>query len=218
MLCDDFDTRLQNLLDARKSPQRDLSLRRHARQCRHCQAHLNSLARLLDGLELLDVPALPNDFAQRVVEQVSGPSRRGTPSTRTLLAVALAASVLIVIAPMSWYLVRRFQTVANIPQTTAAPTDELAQAGPAVPTPDQLSDAEEGWLVPGAAILELYPEEARQRHREQVNQIADDLRPIATPFNAAMAAIRRSMPTRHSPPKGEPRASLARPPSELHLS
>jgi hypothetical protein len=73
-------------------------------------------------------------------------------------------------------------------------------------------------LVPGASLLELYPEEARQRHREQVNQIADDLRPIATPFNAALTAIRRSIPLRHSPPKSEPRASIHRARHEQNLS
>ena len=218
MRCDQFDARLQNLLDARTSPEQDLPLQRHAQQCPCCQAQLTSLSRLLDGLDLLDVPALPDDFAQHVIQQVNGPRPRSTPSLGTLVAVALAATLVMAVVPMAWYLSRRSQPWAQSPPSAAAPHDELAQAVPTPQTLDQTAEAEEGWLVPGASILELYPAEVRQRHREQVNQIADDLRPIATPFNAAMTAIRRSMPMRQAPTKGAPRTSLQHARSAQHLS
>ena len=64
------------------------------------------------------------------------------------------------------------------------------------------------WTLYGNSLLELYPEATRERHRQQVSEIAADLRPIATPFNAAVTAIRRTIPVGRAPEKGRPRASL----------
>jgi hypothetical protein len=87
---------------------------------------------------------------------------------------------------------------------TALVAETVAPSSDATLTPD------DSWLVP-TAILELYPEETRERHRDTVSQFADDLRPIAVPFNAALTAIRRSIPGAKPEPKGKPSASLSHP-------
>ncbi len=221
MQCDEFEARLQNLLDARQLPERDLSLQQHARQCPNCQIQLTSWARLLDGLELLDVPDVSADFARQVVDRVSLPQRTRQRSPRVIALLAIAASLLLVAVPAYWYSTRNSTSVADNPQASNAPGGALAQATSTTTPPHPSApsiDADEGWLVSGASILRLYPKEARQRHREQVTQIADDLRPIATPFNTAMTAIRRSISRRHAPAKGDPRASMEQPRQAGHFS
>ncbi len=212
MLCKDFETRLQSLLDSRQSPECDPALKRHAQRCNHCHSQLATLSRLLDGLELLDVPPLPDEFAHRVVRQVRGRASRRVASTWALVALAVAATLLMAALPGFLYLFRGETHVAQDTRSQIHSPRELADSSQPVLPPTLLETTdEEGWLVPNASILGLYPKEARQRHRDQVNQIAHDLRPIATPFNAAMAAIRRSIPVKRSTNKGEPRASTDRP-------
>ena len=214
MLCSEFDTRTQKLLDERKPPERDSALLKHAQSCPQCQSQLSTLSKLFDSLDLLEVPKLPDDFAQRVVDSVN----QATPSPRAnqalpswLLVVAtIAATLLLATLPATWYAMKTRRVVVQpapgVRQSdTQITTDTLAQS------PPSLDSVSEGWMVSSASILELYPEKTRQRHRQQVNQIADDLRPIATPFNAAMTAIRRSLTAGRPETKGQPRASLVPP-------
>jgi hypothetical protein len=189
---------MQQLLDERRPPDRDPALISHAQGCAECRSQFDTLARLLDSLELLETPQLPDDFAQRVVSSVHRERTRRSVSTTLLVAISIAATLLLVIVPTSWYLARRDQAVAQ-------PSQQKSLL-PELPSFEPIG---EGWLV-SSAILDLYPEEIRQRHRQQVNRIANDLRPIATPFNAAMMAIRRTLPMGMNNHKGEPRASVRR--------
>ncbi len=224
MLCNEFDARVQKLLDERRSPEFDSDLLSHAEHCSTCHSQLATLTRLFDSLDILDVPDLPSDFAQRVVDSVNKPTLIfSAPNSSTSRApamwplLAFAATLLLATIPLSWYALNGPQIVAQ-PTSNKKPTDALDQAGSARHAPSTSSVASGGWLVTGATILELYPEEVRQRHRLQVTRIADDLRPIATPFNAALTAIRRSIPLSKRHTKGEPRASVDRPLRTPNLS
>ncbi len=209
MLCDEFEARLNDVLDARQSPEQDLELQRHAHQCTACQAQLHALTCLLDGLELSEDPPLPDDFAWRIVEQACQNRRPFRPRAVQLAALAIAATLLLATLPFGWVVFGPSpQITGSARQIDAPPSDAVASAKPPETSIEDPDDSQSGWLVPSSSILELYPAEARQRHREQVTQLADDLRPIATPFNAAMAAIRRTIPQRSSSSKGQPRASL----------
>jgi hypothetical protein len=211
MLCKEFETRLQHLLDLRTDPESDDQLQTHVRLCSSCREQLATVSRLLDGLDLLEVPPLPDDFARRVVDQVVPASRKKTNARWITFAAAIAATLLIALFSSIWNDTKQSPQTARDVQR--GPRDP---AGIAQVPPSRMREADDAagdgwWMVPRDSIRELsqlYPEETRERHRQRVNQFADDLRPIATPFNAAMTAIRRTIPVRRNRDTSEPSASL----------
>lgn len=208
MQCDEFDARLDNLLDRRSLPADDLRLQRHARVCPRCRDQLTTTVRLLSGLDLLEVPPLRSDFAQRVVQEVvpASQTRRvwWSPS-----AIAVAATLLLALLPGLGYLLGSSGLWAPIAPTRSGEPGAVAYVTPSTPAHDTPAVEDSPWMRYGNSILELYPEEARARHRQQVSALARDLRPIATPFNAAVTAIRRTIPVSRSTDKGHPSASAA---------
>ena len=211
MLCSEFDTRTQALLDERKSPEQDPDLLKHAQNCPQCNSQLVLLSKLFDSLDLLEIPELPDNFAQRVLDNVNQatPARLSPRSIPTWLVVAttVAAVLLLAVLPVTWFAAKNRHVVAQ-PGSDMKVSDQESGSSALAQSTSPSDAVEEGWMVSGASFLELYPEETRRRHREQVNQIADDLRPITTPFTAAMTAIRRSLTPGRTEAKGQPRASL----------
>lgn len=212
MLCSEFDARLHQLLDERKAPEQDWELQCHARNCPRCAARLETMLRLLDSLELSQTPEVSSRFAQRVVEAVDQPpptrplSTRGVPTRLVPLMVA-AAGLLLVATPLAWYAVKPDVGAVPSPPRPSSTNSTAQLAGPeADSSPTQMAtDASEDWLLSGT-LVELYSQATDERHREQMTRIADDLRPIATPFNAALTAIRRSIRVDTSETEREPRA------------
>lgn len=207
MRCSEFDARMQMLLDERKVPANDPALRNHACNCATCYATLEAVSRLFDSLELLEPPDLPTEFAQRVVDGVGEPATTPAAAPPRLawpLAVTAAAALLLCAGPLAWYLTRDHPVVAqpkprNRPPAGARVTDNQNHQ------PAMENAAGEGWLI-SSSILDFYSEETRQRHRQQMHKIADELRPIAAPFNAALTAIRRSIPIEPNSGRGDPHA------------
>jgi hypothetical protein len=208
MQCDEFDARLHKLLDRRRAPDADLHLRRHARTCPRCERQLCATARLLTGLELLEVPPLSADFAARVVQEVA-PASSTPRAPRVPLAIAVAATLLIVLLPGVGYLLRSSQSWSTNSRTPASSTGKVAYATPSTPADATSAVTDSPWMHFGNSILQLYPEKTRARHRQQVSALAKDLRPIATPFNTAVTALRRTIPVKGSNDKGQPSASAA---------
>ncbi|MGM0489141.1 MAG: anti-sigma factor family protein [Planctomycetota bacterium] len=220
MLCSEFDARMHKLLDERKAPEQDSVLRCHAQNCPRCAARLETMVCLLDSLALSETPALPPEFAQRVVESVDqhptarASSTRGAP-TRLLPLMVMAASLLLIAVPLAWYAMKPEDVVVRSPSRPSPPPK--SEATKTISSPTRVpTGANEGWLL-SDPLSELYSQTTRERHREQMNRLADDLRPIATPFNAALTAIRRSIPVDTSEAEGEPHAA-APPAASPHVS
>lgn len=221
MLCHEFNTRLQTLLDERKSPEEDPLLRDHAHGCSTCHGQLETMAAVLESLELCEPTEPSAGFAERVVGSVAFHHQRVdlSPERRAkvhLPLIAIAAAVLLLAAvPLTWYLARPGEVAVRsaAPPAPSPPVDLHDRSPtPTPPYPDRSSEnAGDGWLA-SSTLLELYPQTTRQRHRRQVNEIADDLRPLAAPLNAAVTAIRRSLPVDQSEPKGEPHACTSHEP------
>lgn len=213
MLCSEFDARLHELLDERKAPEQDWELQCHARNCPRCAARLETMIRLLDSLELSQTPELSSEFAQRVVEAVDPPpttraaSTRGVP-TRLVPLMVVAAGLLLIAMPVAWYAVKpEVGAVPSPPSPSSTNSTAQLEGPPAASSPARMAtDASEDWLLSGT-LVELYSQATHERHRKQMTRIADDLRPIATPFNAALTAIRRSIRVDTSETEREPRAT-----------
>ena len=76
MRCAEFEKRLHRLLDRRESPSEDSRLNRHADRCPECRETLAACGRMIDGLNLLELPVPGDDFPLRVVRR----TRVGRPS------------------------------------------------------------------------------------------------------------------------------------------
>jgi hypothetical protein len=207
MQCDEFDVRLQKLLDHRRAAERDSQLRLHARACPRCAAQLTATARLFQGLEMWPVPPLSEDFAQRVVQQVA-PARALRHARSVPIAVAVAATLLVCALPGLGYLLHSRGLPSRTASTQPLGGGEVAYARSANPPALPPDHHDSSWTRYGQSILVLYPEETRERHRQRVSEFAEDLRPIASPFNAAMTAIRRTIPVGRSADKSPPSASV----------
>ena len=67
MNCDEFENRIQQLLDRRLPLADDKPIARHAVACRRCHRTLQAYQDLSLGLDAWDPPTLDAGFAQRVV-------------------------------------------------------------------------------------------------------------------------------------------------------
>jgi hypothetical protein len=106
MHCDQFELRLNEVLDERANPELDPSLTAHAADCDDCRVRLVGSRVLLRGLARLAVPPLPADFSRGVVAQVAEPQPEWRPKSRLWLAagvlLASAAAALLAIS-LVWY-------------------------------------------------------------------------------------------------------------------
>lgn len=208
MRCDGFDTRLQNLMDRRRAPDRDPRLREHAGRCERCRHQLQAAVRLLNGLELLEVPALSDDFSDRVLQQLScslPPAPVANKSATRILA--MAATLLLAVLPAVWVWNRSdhmLLTQRSSAGASVADEGRLVWSGEAWPDRGE----EQGWwVVPPELIQDWYPEATRERHRQRMSELAEELRPMALPFNAAVSALRWTLPVGRTRDKGDPSAS-----------
>jgi len=217
MRCDEFETRLHMLLDQRRGPEQDVRLREHAAVCAACGQMLRAQTLLFDTLEMRTVPELDAGFAARVVARVEQRNVRGR--RRTLSAVA---AIVVVAASLLLVLFGPARPIWQRPGSESLPRHALStrHAVPAArlssPTMHanrhQDTHAAIWWVLSPETLQEIYPPDVRQRHLQQVDRLANDLRPIARPFTAAAAALRRTFPVgRNRTPKGRPQASQLSP-------
>ena len=205
MQCDEFEARIQLLLDLRKAPETDSQIQWHAQVCSPCRDLLTAQSLLFDGLEMLETPQLPDDFSHRVVQQAVSTAPAASMTHWTwprLAAVALAAAALVLamLLPSIWLRPRgddSNETRRDSVKIASASTDR--------------SDAT-WWMERSQTILELYSEELGQMQLQQFDEFADGLKPITTSFSAAMAALRFTLPVSHPRPLNS-RAGI----SPLHM-
>ncbi|MCO6456044.1 MAG: hypothetical protein J5I93_12160 [Pirellulaceae bacterium] len=206
MRCEQFEIRLQDLLDRRERPEFDACLLEHAEACGECQ-------RLLAGQELLlatlaePLPDEPDHlFVDRVMaEATAWPPRRVRLGNAVLALAGLAAMFLLMSVP-AWKLPISPEghpelAVAGDPE--AAPSGALAGDSRPQPRPD----ADSGMSAPGPlfgdvpfhldeylSLLEIHGE-----NLQHVDQLAGGFRPLASSLSFAFDAFRRSFPLGRDP-------------------
>jgi hypothetical protein len=105
MQCEEFEDRLNAILDERQRPEADVELALHCETCPECRQLASAYARLLDGFYALVTPAAPRDMSARVLADFTvsvSPKRRLSAPSASLAAgaLALAAGLLIVVTPL----------------------------------------------------------------------------------------------------------------------
>src|SRR5258707_7606584 len=103
MHCVRFEMRLNRLLDDRASPESDLELVEHARECPDCAELLTGNELLLRVVETCDRPSPGPDLAVRVAAQFESGWRQSRRRSWTLALPAVAARLLL--AFRGWQLV-----------------------------------------------------------------------------------------------------------------
>ena len=112
--CVGFRSRLDAVLDSRRSPQLDLPLRAHAKRCPACAEWLATQTAVLEVVE--DVPAIgpATDFGLQVLQtlQVQREQHRRRRWRVVGSTIAVAASLLV--AVMMWHDPAETQQAANV--------------------------------------------------------------------------------------------------------
>ena len=124
MNCEEFEQRLNDVLDRRGQPEADEQLGAHAVDCSECRTRLSGARVLLRGLARLSTPALPRDFSRRVVAEVlPRPPAGNQGASRWWLAggvlLASAAAALLAVS-LIWY-ARRGGEAINVAARDPAP-------------------------------------------------------------------------------------------------
>lgn len=212
MRCDEFAERLDYVLDQRRDPAADPLLRKHARACLNCRDEMETIQTVLTGIDLWESPAANADLAQRVVAQVVAEDGRRPWYLHAWRGWALAAAAMLLVSvlPAYWLAKQNDRQTAAANAWSAPRHDSLAQANTSASSIES-NTISSPWSYYGASIWQLYPASARERHRQQVSDIADDLKPLATSFNAAVSAIRRTLPGGRNPDRMPSRTSRLSP-------
>jgi hypothetical protein len=102
MQCEEFEDRLNAVLDERRRPEWDDELRLHCDNCADCRQLAAEYDTLLDGFYSWTTPEAPADLALRVLIEARP---QPAPRRRMLVpaaALATAAVVLIAVSPLVW--------------------------------------------------------------------------------------------------------------------
>ncbi len=106
MRCEEFEIRLDELIDSRTRPSADAALVAHASQCANCERLLRDYESLLDGVVNMPMPSVPAGLPLRVVADWRSVPRKHVPRRRAIAALALAATLLVAAIPTIAWLMR----------------------------------------------------------------------------------------------------------------
>jgi len=192
MNCGQFETRLNLILDQRRSPVDDAALTAHATACVQCDDLLADHVALMRGVSEARQPVVRDGFARRVVEQARPVSARQRRAKRLLLAVCVAfssAAAMLLAISIVWK-AREGQGV-NDPRLVRSRT--MNSADFLVGAPSLWSN--EVAIAAGGAGVGL----------DQVEKVAPGIRPWRESLTQIWEALRHAFQNRHDPagPPGE---------------
>jgi hypothetical protein len=214
--CEEFERRLNELLDEHRQLDGDAELSAHASNCGACERLLRDYEALREAVASLKAPAPPADLVARVLAEREAGS--GAARWRPVLAALALAATVVVAAPLG---LRWLNSRSDIPADPAAqhgPAD-VAAVGPAGerssgPTPaliDQAGQTYEPLLAATAeglaSMLDALPVGSRRsaagsyEPAEQVaaaepgdNDFAAGFRPLTASAGRSVAALFRIFP------------------------
>ncbi len=103
MQCEEFEHRLNAILDERRRPEWDAEIRLHCEACADCRQIAHAYDDLMDGFYALAGPEAPSDMALRVMADMHPrPELWGRSTVAATGALVTAAVVLIAVGPLLW--------------------------------------------------------------------------------------------------------------------
>jgi hypothetical protein len=203
MQCEQFEQRLHRLLDRRETPSEDSRLNRHAERCARCRETLAACGRVLDGLNLMELPVPGDDFLRRVVRrtQVARPSLAASRRFHGAWAAVAVTLALALLLSFAWRKDRSESPAASAPMVAqmAQPSTSSADEAGTNPTnpkrrqetapPSSLDLDQQQPLV----LLRSWTASWSGRWNP-VDGLSEGLTPIMTPLSVAVEEIRRTIP------------------------
>lgn len=233
MHCEQFESRLQQLLDRRMQAQFDDRLLAHARHCAHCRETLHTWTVLRDGFEMSQRAETSPGFTERVMARVP-PAATAPRRRKSFIAATTAFAAMLVVALIPLWQ-GFYHGADHSPETAAArsadtstlpeePQIKPRSAQPSLPTSHESvpylpvntmagrdhpfvgSVTREHWhLFRGFADqLAAVPVD----RLETVEKMPGGLRPIANSFQVALMLLRRTLPGSDSQPNQRSQSSL----------
>lgn len=215
MRCDEFESRINQLLDERQVPHDEQDVADHAGTCEACAGVLTSYRQVLDVVQSTKSLEMDGDPAEAIVAQVQLAARRRRRFWSVLVPLTVAASLLIALAPLLKMRIDE-TNVADSPDSKSSEpviadgtNTEKSSAIAAAPNEEPPTDLQRmakgmGKLWDGvvkgrtsSADDPTRPSDADDLGSEQRNWVTDmseDLKPLADTMVAALSAMRRTLP------------------------
>ncbi len=191
MRCDEFERRMQLLLDARAVPGNAADLKAHAETCDACRRRLVVESRVFDVLEEAHTESVPPDFATRVVAAYL--DHRPQPPSRVRARVIrwLSLSAAAGLACLAWF----HRPSASPPVPLKAP---VSSKTPSRPTQVAVSPARRPPTpVFDPAVVARQLRTAAETRLPDVDDVAVTVAsfstPWAKPITTAFAAIQQNL-------------------------
>lgn len=221
MGCDEFIERWQTLLDARQPTATDEQLLRHAQDCEECQGllaaqtilfqHLPTFSRCIEGLSPAAVPvasaARPATAIRDLHFQFSalpeqGRSERPFVPPKSWIAVAVAASLLLLLTLVARQELRWWEGQRPAPQVARLPEPELATPESSESVRDALADEVPREPTPEerAAIQQLMEDVSanlnggNEQELQSLKWITGGFQPLTNTLGDAWEALRHTIP------------------------
>ena len=218
MQCREFEDRLNDLLDQRLAPERDVLLMRHAGECLDCRQLLNGQVTLFAGLKMLDKPVPSRQFAAVVLEKsgVSSASalhQQPRPKSRWVaIAAGVASLAAIVLVGVLIDMMSHQPQSPPVARQPAPPGASLAVANSATPpasVPPLAKAVTPPRVMPPVPVRPEY-----QEYRDAINSLAAQIptavetidevqqsspaiRPLRASFSMAIGTLQRTIPSRN---------------------
>jgi|GEM_PF-3788283 len=208
MNCDEFEERIQQLLDRRRNLAADARLRRHARRCEDCRAIRRAYLQLFEGLSRSESPALDQGFSERVVhlvQPVTRPASMETWRSRRFLAAWSAVALVLLVA------------LTGIPLLSGGDSEVSEVAAPGSSEPEITESAGSGfrnlaenphvelhlpwpaqdpeWLL----FWERFSDRMAGETAEPLEVFTEGLRPLATSLASVWSGFRDTWPWGRDP-------------------
>ncbi len=130
MQCEEFEDRINAVLDERRRPAWDAELSLHCDACADCRKMAETYDHLLDGFHALTAPEAPDDLALRVLVDLQNERAPRRRFTRRTAIMATAAAILVAIGPLLHTTPEPQVATSNPPQQVAKRFDARATRAP----------------------------------------------------------------------------------------
>jgi hypothetical protein len=207
MQCEEFEPRINELLDERQQPRADARLAEHARECAACADMLAGYEQTLDIVRGAAPLEMDTDPAAEIVARVQLATRRRMRLWTTVVPLAVAASLLIALMPaIQMYFNQPEVEVADSTKSESdTPHDPPHKTDSAVVVPDAAPPNDPN----GADIVRLAFDGLdaweELKERLETEAVADPsgtkwadrlkpLKPLTDTMAAALSAMGRTLP------------------------
>jgi hypothetical protein len=119
MQCEEFEDRLNAVLDERRRPEWDPALQLHCQMCPDCRHRAEEYRALLEGLDAMTGIEAPRALTPRVLSRLQ-PAHRVIRSSTAAATLAMAASLLIAFLPWTQWVGRQANVEKPAPQQLAS--------------------------------------------------------------------------------------------------